>query len=328
MKKNTKVKGKQNKKNVPKKLLAKKKVSVPAKKANVLKKIKKSSIASKSTKKPVRVIKGKVIKPAIKIKPKSKAVVKKIIVAKKPIKSKVVTKAKVVKKVKTAVAPKSKQKVVVSKIKPIKIGKVIKEIKKEVKPAIVVSVEPVVKPRAKKVAFFSSTLGTEKNEYSSIKKSPDIKMELTIDEDLVVQPLPATAFMGVPPYEIKPGELYMNEEQKAHFEHMLQVWKKNLLKEADKTVNHMKDEVANLPDLNDRASIEEEVNFELRARDRDRKIIKKIDEALHRIYSNEFGYCELCGVEIGIRRLEARPTATLCIDCKTLAEIKEKHTTG
>jgi len=90
-------------------------------------------------------------------------------------------------------------------------------------------------------------------------------------------------------------------------------------------VHHMQDEAANVPDPADRASQEEEFSLELRARDRERKLIKKIDETLQLIEDNEYGWCDSCGVEIGIRRLEARPTATLCIDCKTLAEIKEKQ---
>ncbi|OYT94728.1 MAG: RNA polymerase-binding protein DksA, partial [Pseudomonas sp. PGPPP3] len=95
--------------------------------------------------------------------------------------------------------------------------------------------------------------------------------------------------------------------------------------EGDRTVHHMQDEAANFPDPADRASQEEEFSLELRARDRERKLIKKIDETLQLIDDNEYGWCDSCGVEIGIRRLEARPTATLCIDCKTLAEIREKQ---
>ncbi len=96
--------------------------------------------------------------------------------------------------------------------------------------------------------------------------------------------------------------------------------------EVDRTVHHMKDESQNLPDPNDRASQEEEFSLELRTRDRERKLIRKIDKTLEAISSNEYGYCKDCGIEIGIKRLEARPTATQCIDCKTLSELKEKQT--
>lgn len=95
--------------------------------------------------------------------------------------------------------------------------------------------------------------------------------------------------------------------------------------EVDRTVVHMKDEAANFPDPNDRATQESEFSLELRTRDRERRLIKKIDDALKDIESGDYGYCETCGIEIGIRRLEARPTATLCIDCKTLDEIREKQ---
>lgn len=118
----------------------------------------------------------------------------------------------------------------------------------------------------------------------------------------------------------------MNDSQLQHFRSILLAWKRNLMEEVDRTVGHMKDEATNFPDPNDRATQEEEFSLELRTRDRERKLIKKIDESLERIDDDEYGYCEACGVEIGVRRLEARPTATMCIDCKTLEEIKEKQT--
>lgn len=128
------------------------------------------------------------------------------------------------------------------------------------------------------------------------------------------------------PYELKKGEEYMNEAQLQHFAGILRAWKKGLMEEVDRTVGHMKDEATNFPDPNDRATQEEEFNLELRTRDRERKLIKKIDEALEKIEDDDYGYCEACGIEIGVRRLEARPTATMCIDCKTLEELKEKQT--
>lgn len=131
---------------------------------------------------------------------------------------------------------------------------------------------------------------------------------------------------GFAPYKAKADEEYMNSAQLGHFRGILEAWKKELMEEVDRTVHHMQDESANLPDPNDRATQEEEFSIELRARDRERKLIRKIDSTLKAIEEGDYGYCEECGVEIGIRRLEARPTATLCIDCKTLAEIKEKQT--
>ncbi len=134
----------------------------------------------------------------------------------------------------------------------------------------------------------------------------------------------ATPF-GLSPYPIKKGEEYMNEAQTEHFRAILQNWKDSLMQEVDRTVHHMQDDAANFPDPNDRATQESEFSLELRTRDRERKLIKKIDEALASLETGDYGYCESCGVEIGIRRLEARPTATLCIDCKTLDEIRERQ---
>lgn len=132
-------------------------------------------------------------------------------------------------------------------------------------------------------------------------------------------------FKDYQPYKLEKGEEYMNDAQIAHFRGILQAWKKQLMEEVDRTVHHMQDEAANFPDPNDRATQESEFSMELRTRDRERKLIKKIDEALSMLDTREYGYCDSCGIEIGIRRLEARPTATQCIDCKTLDEIREKQ---
>jgi len=130
---------------------------------------------------------------------------------------------------------------------------------------------------------------------------------------------------GIAPYQEKKGEEYMNEKQVAHFREILDTWKKELMEEVDRTVHHMQDDAANFPDPNDRATQESEFSMELRARDRERKLIRKIEESIRNLENEEFGYCEACGVEIGIKRLEARPTATLCIDCKMLDEIRERQ---
>jgi len=136
------------------------------------------------------------------------------------------------------------------------------------------------------------------------------------------------ALAGVEPYQEKPGEEYMNAEQLEHFKKILEAWRNQLREEVDRTVTHMKDEAANFPDPVDRAAQEEEFSLELRTRDRERKLIKKIEKTLQLIEEDDFGFCNACGIEIGIRRLEARPTADLCIECKTLAEIKERQMAG
>ena len=127
------------------------------------------------------------------------------------------------------------------------------------------------------------------------------------------------------PYQPAKNEEYMCDKQLEHFTNILLNWKKQLTQEVDRTVSHMQDESNSYPDPADRASKEEEFTLELRARDRERKLIKKIESTLMRIKNNDYGFCDGCGIEIGIKRLEARPTAELCIDCKTIAELKEQQ---
>ena len=128
-----------------------------------------------------------------------------------------------------------------------------------------------------------------------------------------------------PPYAPKKGEEYMNKKQLAHFRNILESLKVQLSQDIDRTVHTMQDEATVFADPNDRASQESDMALELRNRDRERKLIKKIEETIAKIESQDYGYCESCGVEIGLKRLEARPTATLCIDCKTLDELREKQ---
>ncbi|MDR2165126.1 MAG: RNA polymerase-binding protein DksA [Zoogloeaceae bacterium] len=127
------------------------------------------------------------------------------------------------------------------------------------------------------------------------------------------------------PYQPREGEEYMCEAQLQHFRGMLESLKRELGQDIERTVHTMQDEATVFADPNDRASQETDIAIELRNRDRERKLIKKIEETLARIDAGDYGYCEKCGVEIGIQRLEARPTATLCIDCKTLEELKERQ---
>lgn len=130
---------------------------------------------------------------------------------------------------------------------------------------------------------------------------------------------------GIKPYKATKKEEYMNGKQLAHFRAILNAWRDELLDETSRTVHAMQDETINHPDPNDRASQETDFSLELRSRDRERKLLKKIDDSMALIDSGDYGWCEKCGVEIGIQRLEARPTATLCVDCKTLDELREKQ---
>jgi len=128
-----------------------------------------------------------------------------------------------------------------------------------------------------------------------------------------------------PPYLPKKGEEYMNPRQREHFRKVLEALKVQLSQDIDRTVHEMQVDATVFADPNDRASQESDIATELRNRDRERKLIKKIDETIARIDKDDYGYCENCGIEIGLKRLEARPTATLCIDCKTLDELREKQ---
>jgi DnaK suppressor protein len=130
---------------------------------------------------------------------------------------------------------------------------------------------------------------------------------------------------GITPYNAKKSEEYMNEKQCNHFRAILNAWRKTLVDDILRTLHTIQDENINHPDPNDRASQETDMSLELRNRARERKLLKKIDETILRINDNDYGWCESCGVEVGIRRLEARPTAEQCVDCKTLNEIKERQ---
>jgi DnaK suppressor protein len=148
------------------------------------------------------------------------------------------------------------------------------------------------------------------------------------DEDGDGESVSASLLAGprnVKPYIARRGEQYMNKEQLEHFARILQNWKRDLMVEVDRTVLHMKDEAANFPDPNDRATQEEEFSLELRTRDRERKLIRKIDEALKRIEDGSYGYCLETGEEIGIKRLEARPVATLSVEAQERRERREKQ---
>lgn len=130
---------------------------------------------------------------------------------------------------------------------------------------------------------------------------------------------------GIPPYQPRAGETYMNDRQLEHFRHILLAWKRELMEEVDRTVHHMQDEASNFPDPNDRATQESEFGLELRTRDRERKLLKKIDSALARIEDGSYGYCEETGEEIGLKRLEARPVATLSVEAQERRELAERQ---
>lgn len=127
------------------------------------------------------------------------------------------------------------------------------------------------------------------------------------------------------PYKAKKGEEYMNAKQLEHFLKMLEAWKVELSQDIDSTLHSMQEEQTVFADPNDRATQESDMALELRNRDRERRLIKKINETIDKIKSGDYGYCATCGIEIGLERLQARPTASMCIDCKTLEEIRERQ---
>ena len=203
------------------------------------------------------------------------------------------------------------------------------------KKAAKTSASPAAKKTAKKASASAATSKTTKKSTSkkvpasNTQKAPvDVATapESDSDDGDMDMDLPRSTQPAVVPYERDSSGHYMNAEQLDHFRKKLTEWKQQLMEEVDRTVGHMKDDATNFPDPNDRATQEEEFSLELRTRDRERKLIKKINEAQKRIDDDEYGYCETCGIEIGVNRLEARPTAELCIDCKTLEEIRERQT--
>ena len=133
---------------------------------------------------------------------------------------------------------------------------------------------------------------------------------------------------SIKPYALKKNEKYMNAGQKKHFQEILTSWKEQLQIEQDRTADKIQKNVSHFPDESDRATHEEEFTLELRTRERERKLLSKISESIEDLKSDDYGYCASCGIEIGIRRLEARPTATRCIDCKTIEEIHERQQYG
>ena len=239
-----------------------------------------------------------------------KAPAKKKAVAKKaPAKKKAAAKKAPAKKKAVAKKAPAKKKAVAKKA-PAKKKTVAKKVPAK-KKAVAKKVPAKKKAVAKKIPA--------KKKAVAKKKSP-AKLARAVGE--------LQKFDDFKPYKPGRGESYMNDEQIEHFRGILLNWRGELVDEVTRTVSHMKDEAANFPDPADRATQEEEFSLELRTRDRERKLIKKIDSTLDRLQNDDYGYCDACGIEIGIQRLEARPTATMCIDCKTLAEIKERQELG
>jgi len=254
------------------------------------------------------------VKAKVKTAPKAKAKT----VAKAKAKTKAAPKAKA----KTKAAPKAKAETAAkAKTTARRVPKAKVKTQAKAKP----KAQPRPKATAKPKAAPKAPKATKAN-VSKPKAKPKAKAAARpVAPAAVTAPDSHMQARGFTPYKIKRGEEYMNEAQKEHFKNILRSWRNELMQEVDRTVHHMQDEAANPPDPADRATLEEEFSIELRTRDRERRLIKKIDSTIELIANDDYGWCDSCGVEIGIRRLEARPTANKCIDCKTLDEIKEKQ---
>lgn len=295
----------------------------------------------KPAKKPTKQVKKKLAKKIVKLKKTIKS--KKIVAAikskikpkniKKPGKSKVTPK---VKKVRVIAKPKKTKIKINPKIalKKLKIAATTKNSKKTVKSVKSKTIKPkIIKSKSLKSKLVKAKIIKVKVTKSKLKgKSKKTKINMNIKTISKQAPLAkqkssssAVGPVVIKPYQAKPGEEYMNFTQLEHFKKILLQWKEQLLQEAETTKQDIQATSANFPDPVDRASLEEEFNLELKARDRERKLIKKIEETIHRMKENAYGYCDDCGAEIGVRRLEARPTATQCIECKTISELKEKQ---
>src|SRR4051812_18168481 len=266
-------------------------------------------------------------KPATKTTKAKKTVVKKAAPAKKPAPVAVAKKPAVVARSKVAPAPKPVAK---SAAKPAVA-------KAPATPAVKPAKPPA--PAAQATAPAPKPVASSRPATESISKEPmpvrpvsrtlDVDQTSGNEEDTEGQESGPVSLLAGPrnvkPYVARRGEQYMNKEQLDHFRNILESWKRDLMHEVDRTVLHMKDEAANFPDPNDRATQESEFSLELRTRDRERKLIRKIDEAIKRIEDGSYGYCNETGEEIGIKRLEARPVATLCVEAQERRERREKQ---
>ncbi len=298
-----------SKKAPAKKATAKK---APAKKAAAKK------TAAKKKKAPVKKTAAKKKSTTKKAAPKKKTAAKKKTPAKKPAAKKKST-------AKKAAAKKPAAKKSTAKKTATKKAAKKPATKKPVAKKATAKKPAAKKPAAKAAAATPST--TRQRKKQSVKNSV-VSNQASSAPAKRIAVARRQQIEDIRPYLRKSGEAYMNDAQKAHFREILMQEKMRLMNEVDRTVSHMKDEAANFPDPADRATQEEEFSLELRTRDRERKLIKKIENTLDLIDNDDYGYCETCGVEIGIERLEARPTATKCIDCKTLDEHKEKKELG
>ena len=294
---------------------------------------KKAAKSRPSTRKKSEGKNRKVTKRQVAAKKSSK---KKAVARKKPAAKKTASKKKVAKK--KAVAKKSAAKRRASKKRAAK-KRVVKKpaAKKKVAKKKAASKKKVAKkkPAAKKKAAKKKAVKkSASSRKKPAKKAPSRKktaVHRPVVRKTLIKRKPRRGDLlsgpihGIEPYVMKHGEEYMSPAQLKHFEKILGSWKSELMIEVDRTVHHMQDEAANFPDPNDRATQESEFGLELRTRDRERKLLRKINSALARTEEGTYGYCEETGEEIGLKRLEARPVATMCVEAQERREMSERQ---
>lgn len=249
----------------------------------------------------------------------AKAPVKKVAKSAKPTKAtakKAVAKKTVVKK-----PAAKKTKVVANKTTAVKSPKTAKKV---AKPATVKVAKPATKTVAKPIKTANVPKPTMKKPATSTQAVSPKVTSTTTSATPTRRPAASGGPSGFAPYREQHGEEYMGDKQLTHFQHILNLWKDQIHADRNIVAKQIRDDSVNFPDPLDRAVVEEEHTLEWRAREREHRLIEKIDQALASIKQGDYGFCEACGAEIGVRRLEARPTATLCIDCKTIDEIREK----
>jgi DnaK suppressor protein len=281
----------------------KRKKATPSRKKVVAKKVGKKKTSKKKVAKKA-VARKKVSKKKIS---KKKASSKKV--AKKKVSKKTVAKTKV-----------SKKKVSKKKVPKKKLSKK-KSSKKKVSKKNVSKKKTSTKKVAKKVVKQASNKKPSKKKTVAKKVARKAPIKRSRSRgDVLSGPI-----HGIEPYKTQRSEEYMSDGQQEHFHSILSAWKSELMFEVDRTVHHMQDEAANFPDPNDRATQESEFGLELRTRDRERKLLRKIDQALMRVDDGSYGFCDETGEEIGLKRLEARPVATLCLEAQERRELAERQ---
>ncbi len=282
---------------------------MPAKKS-ASKKRKKTTASRK------KVASKRVSKKKVARKKASKKKVARKKVAKKVSKKKVTRKKTAKKASKKKVAKKVSKKIVAKKASKKKAAK--KKVAKKASKKKVAKKKVAKKASKKKVAKKTSTRKVA-------RKAPARKKRAPARSPRSRAALLSGPIHGIDPYKPRRGEEYMSQGQLDHFHQILSAWKRELMFEVDRTVHHMQDEAANFPDPNDRATQESEFGLELRTRDRERKLLRKIDSALARIEDGSYGFCDETGEEIGLKRLEARPVATLCLEAQERRELAERQ---